>query len=113
MRILVTGGLGFIGSNFILHILKNYPEIEIINLDAGLTGSNTKNLTEIEKSSKYNFVSGNINDKSCVEKIIFEPMLTFNVFANSLPSKAPRFLKLMSPFFKNFCCLIVNKDNYY
>ena len=83
MRILVTGGLGFIGSNFILHILKNYPEIEIINLDAGLTGSNTKNLTEIEKSSKYNFVSGNINDKSCVEKIILDVDGVINFAAES------------------------------
>lgn len=70
MKILVTGGLGFIGSNFILHVLKNYPEIEVINLDAGFTGSNIQNLKEIENSSKYEFVSGNINDKEMVEKII-------------------------------------------
>jgi len=70
MKILVTGGLGFIGSNFILHVLKNYPEIEVINLDAGFTGSNIQNLKEIERSTKYKFVLGNINDKEAVEKII-------------------------------------------
>ena len=70
MKILVTGGLGFIGSNFILYILKNYPEIEVINLDAGFTGSNIYNLKEIEDSTKYKFISGNINDKEKVEKII-------------------------------------------
>lgn len=83
MRILVTGGLGFIGSNFILHILKNYSEIEIINLDAGLIGSNTKNLTEIEKSNKYSFVSGNINDKLCLEKIILDVDGVINFAAES------------------------------
>ncbi len=70
MKILVTGGLGFIGSNFILHVLKNYPEIEVINLDAGFIGSNIQNLKEIENSTKYEFVSGNINDKETVEKMI-------------------------------------------
>ena len=40
MKLLVTGGLGFIGSNFILHVLKNYDDIEIINVDAELLGSN-------------------------------------------------------------------------
>ena len=70
MKILVTGGLGFIGSNFILYVLKNYPEIEIINLDAGITGSNIKNLKEIENSKKYEFVLGNINDKETLESLI-------------------------------------------
>jgi dTDP-glucose 4,6-dehydratase len=83
MKILVTGGLGFIGSNFILHVLKNYPKIEIINLDAGLTGSNINNLKEIEKSKNYNFVSGNINDKSCVEKIIKDVDGVINFAAES------------------------------
>ena len=70
MKILVTGGLGFIGSNFILHVLKNFPEIEVINLDAGFIGSNIQNLKEIENSTNYEFISGNINDKKIVEKII-------------------------------------------
>ena len=47
MKILVTGGLGFIGSNFILHVLKNYENYEIINLDAELHGSNHDNLIKI------------------------------------------------------------------
>lgn len=70
MKILVTGGLGFIGSNFILHILDKYPEIEIVNLDAGLLGSNSQSLKNIENSAKYRFISGDINDKEIVEKII-------------------------------------------
>jgi dTDP-glucose 4,6-dehydratase len=69
MKLLVTGGLGFIGSNFILHVLKNYPDIKIVNLDAGLMGSNEKNLKSIEKSENYRLVHGNINDKKLVERL--------------------------------------------
>ncbi len=70
MKILVTGGLGFIGSNFILKILKNYPKISIINVDAGFFGSNKKNLEEMNKCENYNFLSGNICNKKFVDKVI-------------------------------------------
>ena len=49
MKILVTGGLGFIGSNFILQILDKLPEHNIINLDAEIHGSNLQSLSTIEK----------------------------------------------------------------
>ena len=48
MKLLITGGLGFIGSNFILHILEN-KNFEIVNVDAELYGSNHYNLIEIER----------------------------------------------------------------
>jgi len=83
MKILVTGGLGFIGSNFILYVFKNYPEIEIINLDAGLIGSNKQNLKEIENSDRYMFVAGNINDKEAVEPIINQVDGVINFAAES------------------------------
>ena len=83
MKILVTGGLGFIGSNFILHVFKNYPEIEIINLDAGLIGSNKQNLKDIENSDRYRFVAGNINDKEAVEPIINQVDGVINFAAES------------------------------
>ena len=83
MKILVTGGLGFIGSNFILHVFKNYPEIEIINLDAGLIGSNKQNLKEIENSDRDMFVAGNINDKETVEPIINQVDGVINFAAES------------------------------
>jgi len=69
MKVLVTGGLGFIGSNFILHALTNFPDFKIVNLDASLLGSNEKNLKSAEKSENYQLVYGNINDKKLIEKL--------------------------------------------
>jgi len=83
MKILVTGGLGFIGSNFILHVLQNYPNIEIINLDAELIGSNAKSLEEIENSDKYTYVKGNINDKEIIETIVEQVEGVVNFAAES------------------------------
>ena len=70
MKLLVTGGLGFIGSNFIINLIKNHPEIHITNIDAELLGSNHQNLTEINNSPNYNFVKGNITNKILMEKLI-------------------------------------------
>ena len=70
MHLLVTGGLGFIGSNFILYMRKNFPDVKITNLDAGLMGSNEKNLLDIENDKNYRLVWGNINDKKLVERLI-------------------------------------------
>jgi dTDP-glucose 4,6-dehydratase len=69
MRILVTGGCGFIGSNFILRCFEKFQNVSIINLDAMVIGSNPLNLTEL-KNSKYKFVKGNICNKQLLEKLI-------------------------------------------
>ena len=53
MKLLVTGGLGFIGSNFIIKLLKENENFEIINVDAGFAGSNLHNVIEIQNSKKY------------------------------------------------------------
>ena len=67
MKILVTGGLGFIGSNFILKLLAENKDLKIINVDAELSGSNKKNLSEIRNESRYEFVKGNITNKRLME----------------------------------------------
>jgi dTDP-glucose 4,6-dehydratase len=70
MHILVTGGLGFIGSNFIHFLNQNYPDVKITNLDAGLIGSNEKSLEEINSKQNYRLVWGNINDQKLVERLL-------------------------------------------
>ncbi len=70
MKLLVTGGAGFIGSNFIHHILKTYPDYEIINLDALTYAGNLENLREFENNPRYTFVKGDICDKALVEELV-------------------------------------------
>ena len=66
---LVTGGAGFIGSNFILYMLKKYTDIKIINIDSLTYAGNLENLKEIEKNSNYKFIKADICDKAKVEEI--------------------------------------------
>jgi len=68
--LLVTGGAGFIGSNFIHHWLEKYPQDKIFNLDALTYAGNLANLKSIEKNPKYVFIEGSINDKELVNKIM-------------------------------------------
>lgn len=62
MRLMVTGGSGFIGSNFIHYILKKYPDYSVINYDKLTYAGNPDNLKDVENSSKYEFVHGDIDD---------------------------------------------------
>jgi dTDP-glucose 4,6-dehydratase len=66
MKILVTGGCGFIGSNFILHMMSHQEECEIVNLDALTYAGNQDNLLTVVKDPRYTFVKGDICDqKAC------------------------------------------------
>lgn len=67
--ILVTGGAGFIGSNFIPYLLSNYPEYRIVNLDALTYAGNLDNLKEVATHANYIFVQGNICERSLVEHL--------------------------------------------
>lgn len=60
MKLLVTGGAGFIGSNFILYWMKNHPQDQIVNFDKLTYAGNLENLKEIEKNPNYSFVRGDI-----------------------------------------------------
>ncbi|MDD5043071.1 MAG: dTDP-glucose 4,6-dehydratase [Patescibacteria group bacterium] len=70
MKILVTGGAGFIGSNFIHHIFKNHPDYKIINLDKLTYAGNLENLTAVEKNPNYEFVKGDIGDADLVNELV-------------------------------------------
>jgi len=88
MKLLVTGGLGFIGSNFILEVLKNNPNYEITNVDASLYGSNKMNLSEVKNIQNYKFVNGNITDKALMEKLILENDTIINFAAESFVDRS-------------------------
>ena len=72
MKILVTGGAGFIGSNFIRHILSTYPDYSVVNLDLLTYAGNLENLRDIEKDARYRFVKGDITDKNLVNDLVKE-----------------------------------------
>jgi len=70
MRLLITGGSGFIGSNFVRFMLNKYPDYEIINLDKLTYAGNLNNLKDIVKNKNYKFIKGDICNKQIIEKII-------------------------------------------
>ncbi len=71
-NILVTGGAGFIGSNFIPYFLEKYPEYNLINLDLLTYAGDLENLKEVEDNPRYKFIKGNINNRELVEFIFNE-----------------------------------------
>ena len=68
MKLLVTGGAGFIGSNFILYWMQNHPEDKIVNLDNLTYAGNLENLREVEKNPNYKFVKGDICNPNIVNQ---------------------------------------------
>ena len=70
MKILVTGGAGFIGSNFILYILEKYPEYSVVNFDNLTYAGNLENLKSVENDPRYKFIKGDICNRNEVEKAI-------------------------------------------
>lgn len=68
--LLVTGGAGFIGSNFIHYLFKNYPDVKIINLDLLTYAGNPENLKNIADNPSYTFVKGDIADAKVVNEIV-------------------------------------------
>jgi len=68
MKILVTGGCGFIGSNFIRYLLKTYPDYSVINVDKLTYAGNLENLSDLSPSPRYHFLRGDIADASQMEE---------------------------------------------
>lgn len=85
MKLLVTGGCGFIGSNFILHMLESHPDVSIINLDLLTYAGNLENLQDAEPyGDRHRFVRGDIADRDLVRSIMSrEPDAVVNFAAES------------------------------
>jgi len=69
-HLLVTGGCGFIGSNFVRLMLATYPELRIVNLDSLTYAGNLENLTDLPDESRYTFVRGDIADRAVVDGVL-------------------------------------------
>lgn len=83
MKLLVTGGLGFIGSNFILHTLNKYPKFKITNIDAEFLGSNKQNLNDLQNNKNYKYIKGNITNRKLIDKLVSNTDAVFNFAAES------------------------------
>ncbi len=81
MKILVTGGAGFIGSNFIRYMMKKYPDLKILNLDKLTYAGNLENLKELENNENYEFIKGDICDRGLVSETVkkykFDAIINF------------------------------------
>ena len=83
MKLLVTGGAGFIGSCFVRHILNKYKDYKVINLDALTYAGNIENLDDIKDKPNYKFVHGNICNKKLVRELVNEIDAVINFAAES------------------------------
>ncbi len=81
MKILVTGGCGFIGSNFIRYFLKAYPDYSLINVDKLTYAGNLENLSDLSHSPRYHFIRGDITDAPWIEELIGKGVETIVNFA--------------------------------
>lgn len=70
MKLLVTGGAGFIGSNFVLYMLQQHPGYEIVNVDALTYAGNLENLKSIETHPKHTFVKADITDEQAIDQLM-------------------------------------------
>lgn len=85
MKILVTGGAGFMGSNFIRHMLETYPDVAILNFDKMTYAGNPENLSDVADNRQYSFTMGDIADESAVQTAIetFQPDAIVNYAAET------------------------------
>jgi dTDP-glucose 4,6-dehydratase len=83
MKLLVTGGLGFIGSNFCRHILTKHPDYELTNIDKIGIGANPANLHDIENNKRYTFIKGDICNPQQLNKIINRVDAVVNIAAET------------------------------
>lgn len=80
MKLLVTGGAGFIGSNFIRYVLQEHPDWVVTNLDKLTYAGNPENLKDVEGNPRYTFIRGDIADRELVDKLLskeFDAVINF------------------------------------
>ncbi|MCL0056436.1 dTDP-glucose 4,6-dehydratase [Dehalococcoidia bacterium] len=98
MKILVTGGAGFIGSNFVCYLLREHPDWEVTNLDKLTYAGNLENLMDVEGNPGYHFVKGDITDREVVDKLLGQG---FDVVVNfAAESHVDRSILDSSPFIR-------------
>ena len=83
MKLLVTGGLGFIGSNFCRYMLTKHPDYEIINVDKVGIGANPASLHDIENNPRYRFIKGDICNPQLLHKIVNQVDAVVNIAAET------------------------------
>jgi dTDP-glucose 4,6-dehydratase len=83
MRLFITGGAGFIGSNFIRHALTAHPEYNIVNFDKLTYAGNLENLRDVSANANYSFVRGDICDREALDEAIAEADAVINFAAES------------------------------
>jgi dTDP-glucose 4,6-dehydratase len=83
MKLLVTGGLGFIGSNFCRYMLAKHPDCELINVDKIGIGANPANLHDIENDKRYTFIKGDICNPQLMNRLIHQVDAVVNIAAET------------------------------
>ena len=83
MKLLITGGAGFIGSNLVRYFLDEYEDVEVINLDLLTYAGNPDNLAGLEEDSRYRFVHGDICNSALVTELVAEVDAVLNLAAES------------------------------
>jgi len=83
MKLLITGGLGFIGSNFVKYIFLKYPNYNVINFDAETYAGNRENLKDIENNPNYTFIHGDISDAQAIRAALKDIDVVVNFAAES------------------------------
>ena len=76
MKLLVCGGAGFIGTNFIQYMLETYPDLTLVNYDKLTYAGNTENLKDVEKDPRYSFEQGDITDLDRLNEVITKHGIT-------------------------------------
>ena len=98
MKILLTGGAGFIGSNFVHYILREHPDWEVVNLDKLTYAGNLENVKDVEGNPRYHFIKGDIADRELADKLLSQG---FDVVVNfAAESHVDRSILDSSPFVK-------------